>query len=61
MHRLTLPPITDTASGIPRDGEGGGGVPAGSAKWPDADNVRRLVGEARAQGVKPGRPPGAGG
>jgi tetratricopeptide (TPR) repeat protein len=28
---------------------------------PDADNVRRLMGEARAQGVKPGRPPGPGG
>jgi tetratricopeptide (TPR) repeat protein len=28
---------------------------------PDADNVRRLMGEARQQGVKPGRPPGAGG
>ena len=28
---------------------------------PDADNVRRLMGEARAQGVKPRRPAGAGG
>jgi tetratricopeptide (TPR) repeat protein len=28
---------------------------------PDADNVRRLMGEARAQAVKPARPPGAGG
>ena len=28
---------------------------------PDADHVRRLMGEARAQGVKPGRPLGAGG
>jgi len=28
---------------------------------PDADKVRRLMGEARAQGVKPGRLPGAGG
>ena len=26
---------------------------------PDADTVRRLMGEARQQGVKPGRPPGA--
>jgi len=25
---------------------------------PDADNVRRLMGEARQQGLKPGRPPG---
>lgn len=32
-------------------------LPAG----PDADNVRRLMGEARAQAVKPARPPGAGG
>ena len=28
---------------------------------PDADNVRRLMGEARAQALKPARPPGAGG
>jgi len=28
---------------------------------PDAESVRRLIGEARAQGVKPGRLPGAGG
>ncbi|HET8532937.1 MAG TPA: tetratricopeptide repeat protein, partial [Methylomirabilota bacterium] len=28
---------------------------------PDADNVRRLMGEPRAQAVKPARPPGAGG
>lgn len=28
---------------------------------PDADNVRRLMGEARQQGLKPSRPAGAGG
>jgi hypothetical protein len=30
-------------------------------KGPDADSVRRLMGEAQAQVVKPSRPPGAGG
>jgi len=30
-------------------------------KGPDADSVRRLLGEARAQAVKPSRHPGAGG